>query len=44
MECSILDETINEINFYVFFFLILSSVEKKTIKKNASVKKWYNFQ
>ena len=43
MECSILDETINEINFYVFS-LILSSVEKKTIKKNASVKKWYNFQ
>ena len=43
MECSILDETINEINFYVFF-LILSSVERKTIKKNASVKKWYNFQ
>ena len=37
MECSILDETINEINFYVFF-LILSSVEKKLSRKMRLLK------
>ena len=49
MECSILAETINEIDFSFFFFFFVYFIKrlkkkKKTYQKNASVKKWYNFQ
>ena len=38
MECSILYETINEINFCIFFF-ISSSIEKKLSRKQMSLLK-----